>query len=108
MKCPICVSVGQTSKFYWDSGGYGTSMCGDSYYDEDGKYHNHDPNVEKRSCRCSRGHEFLVAVRHKCWCGHGEASTMKIKGEDGKWTEASPEQVEAVLGTSHGPREGLN
>lgn len=44
MKCPECASANQKSIVY---PGYGMSTCMGftPYYDEDGKYHIHDPNI---------------------------------------------------------------
>jgi hypothetical protein len=39
-------------------------MAGDTYYDEDGRYHNHDPNITTFSC--SRGHSWGESRQHEC------------------------------------------
>lgn len=36
------------------------------FFDEDGRYHNHD--LDGQVYHCSRGHEFELFTEH-CWCG---------------------------------------
>ena len=55
MRCKECEKQGLKSKVY-----PGTSWCTclawQPYYDEDGKYHNKNPNTTTTTYRCSNGH----------------------------------------------------
>ncbi len=49
---------------------YTTAMCSDTYYDEKGKRHYHDPNKSTTEYRCSNGHTWtIVSGPTPCWCG---------------------------------------
>lgn len=39
------------------------------FYDENGKYHNHDANKKTTGYSCSNGHNWSVSIRGSCWCG---------------------------------------
>jgi hypothetical protein len=91
MQCPICSSAGQSSKVY-PGATFVTAMAWQPYYDEAGKYHDHDPNGNTTHYRCSLGHEFEVTAYQQCWCGHGRPSKVQIKDSDGKWGETKPYQ----------------
>ena len=67
MKCKECVANGQKSKVY---PGYSTTTCAgvQTFYDEDGKFHIHDPNVTTTTYTCSNGHEWVEDKRSKCFC----------------------------------------
>lgn len=39
------------------------------FYDENGKYHNHDNNKKTTSYSCSNGHKWSVSNWGSCWCG---------------------------------------
>lgn len=43
-----------------------TLMNGDSYWDENGDRHYHDPNSTLRHYACSNGHNFCTVTRPKC------------------------------------------
>ena len=67
MKCPECVAEGKRSKVY--VGGHSSTLMGYlAYYDEDGKLHDHDPNVYSTNYRCSNGHKWTESKKNKCWC----------------------------------------
>lgn len=68
MKCPTCVAEGKQSRVYV-GGGASTSMYCPPFYDEDGKWHDHDMNLVSQSYSCSNGHKWTEAVEQKCWCG---------------------------------------
>ena len=67
-RCSICVATGQKSTVT-----LGACMTTLAYftpwYDENGKYHNHDGNASGCSMACSHGHGGYVDMRPKCWCG---------------------------------------
>jgi len=71
MKCPECVAEGKRSKVYI-GGSSSTLMAGKTFYDEDGKLHDHDPNSYGTDYRCSNGHRWTETKVHKCWCGFGK------------------------------------
>jgi hypothetical protein len=58
-KCPICEKEGKKSKVF-ERGCHSTLMASYAYYDEDGNYHYHDPNVTTCEYGCSNGHVFSV------------------------------------------------
>ncbi len=68
MKCPQCISEGSKS-FVNLGGSLSTLMCSDPFYDEDGKYHNHDPNTSVSHYACSNGHKWTELSKPSCWCG---------------------------------------
>ena len=72
MKCPECVKNGDRSTVY-PKGGSTTCLGYAPYYDEDGNYHNHDPNHTNYSYECSNGHEWHEKVYRSCsscdWTG---------------------------------------
>ncbi len=65
MKCPECVKQGLTSRVYIESG---TTTClgWSPYYDENGRYHSHDPNMTTTGYRCSNGHVFSQRAGSRC------------------------------------------
>lgn len=68
MKCPTCESEGRTSYVY-PGGMTVTAMYCPSFYDEDGRYHNHDSNISTARYSCSNGHAWTVSTTGSCWCG---------------------------------------
>jgi hypothetical protein len=52
--------------------GVRTAMGWQDFYDEDGKFHCHDPNVTTFNHKCSNGHEFSKSQKETCWCGWGK------------------------------------
>jgi hypothetical protein len=38
------------------------------FYDEDGRYHRHDPNRRRAHYSCSHGHHFVIKSRPSCPC----------------------------------------
>lgn len=65
MKCPKCVEDGERSTL---TGGVGTTtlMYAAPFYDEDGNYHDHNPNATTTSYQCSRGHRITVTTHRRC------------------------------------------
>lgn len=67
MKCPECVKNNQKSIM-----SVGTSMTTLMYsapfYDEEGRYHSHNPNTTTTEYSCSNGHRWRESVKPKCWC----------------------------------------
>jgi hypothetical protein len=67
MKCPECVQNNQKSRVA--VGGSTRTLLGFTpFYDEDGNYHNHDPNTTSTQYSCSNGHTWVEKTQHKCWC----------------------------------------
>ena len=72
MKCPKCVEEGEKSQVYPGLTSV-TCMGYQPYYDEEGKFHRHDPNWHSSSFRCSRGHEWTRSWKAGCGaCDYGK------------------------------------
>lgn len=65
MKCPVCIEKGLKSNVY-PGCSFSTAMWCAPYYDEDGKYHNHDMNTHSTSYSCSQGHRWTQRNASKC------------------------------------------
>lgn len=65
MKCPECEKLGIKSTVR-HNGGLTTLVSYFPYYDEDGEYHDHDPNRNTFFFECSEGHEFTTYSTHPC------------------------------------------
>lgn len=65
MKCPECVASDQKSTVRVGMS-YSTCMGTQTYYDEDGKYHFHDPNSTSTNYSCSNGHSWSEVAKAKC------------------------------------------
>jgi len=74
--CPVCVKKGLRSTVR-RGGTIGTCMAWDIYYDEDGVYHNNNPNSYTTEWYCSQGHEWIETYQ----CGK---SKVVITNEDSK------------------------
>jgi hypothetical protein len=57
MICPECSVEGRKSKVYPGLSTV-TLMASAPYYDEDGEYHDHDPNITTTRFACSNGHDW--------------------------------------------------
>ena len=68
MICPTCEKEGEKSKVY-SQGGSSTLLGYSPFYDEEGRYHNHDPNRTTAYYECSRGHRWSAIIDNSCWCG---------------------------------------
>jgi hypothetical protein len=68
MKCPTCEAQGTRSIVYVGPSTT-TTLSGQVFYDEDGRFHMHDPNTTTSEYNCSLGHRWSVqAPAHQCWC----------------------------------------
>lgn len=69
MKCERCVEFGLKSTIR--IGPSSTTLMGSSpFYDEDGHYHDHDPNTTRTEYVCSQGHTTVKESKIKCpTCG---------------------------------------
>ena len=68
--CPECRDQGARSRVYWNGGeNQGTAVAVDRFWDEQGRFHHHDPRISHDRYRCTEGHEFQISSRNKCWCG---------------------------------------
>lgn len=65
MKCQKCVEAGEKSTVYV-GGSISTCMAGPEFYDEEGRFHDHDPNAHTTAYTCSRGHDWRVTTYEKC------------------------------------------
>ena len=84
MKCPKCVEEGEKSRVYEYPGGT-TLMGTHSYYDEDGKWHHHDPNYTNVNYRCTNDHVWSSKERHYCWCEEKQDPKMSEVRDAKKW-----------------------
>jgi hypothetical protein len=66
--CPVCKDAGSESTVQ-RSETSSTLVGYRSYYDEKGRYHDHNDNCLITSFRCSRGHVFTYRPQRTCWCG---------------------------------------
>ncbi len=71
MKCPKCQKEGKESKVF-PHGSSTTLMHSQPFYDEKGKYHDHDPNITTSQYSCSNGHRWTEKNNSICWCGWGK------------------------------------
>jgi hypothetical protein len=82
MVCPVCKEQNIKS----------TVNCGQSmstlmgylpYYDENGKYHDHDPNTITTYYSCSQGHHFSISGNGTCpSCDYGkDTKTIEVHDE---------------------------
>jgi hypothetical protein len=65
MKCPECIAAGTPSRVYTD-GCSRTLLAYRRYYDEDGVYHDHDPNTVTEYFYCSNKHVWQVKGKRPC------------------------------------------
>ena len=68
MICPECKRQGLKSRVYVGTSSV-TLMYSAPFYDEEGKYHDHDPNTRTTSYSCSNGHKWVESSCGSCWCG---------------------------------------
>lgn len=69
MICIRCKEEGLKSKVFENGPGQMTLAYCPPFYDEDGKYHNHDSNHHTNNFLCSNGHLFVTKMTGSCWCG---------------------------------------
>ncbi len=65
MICQKCKEEGKESRVQ-SSGAMSTLLASFPYYDEQGRYHSHNPNRVSNSYSCSNGHKFTITGRDKC------------------------------------------
>lgn len=65
MKCEKCQLEGKKSTIQIGMS-MTTCMGTNTYYDESGNFHYHDPNSTSTDYRCSNGHEWQESSRSKC------------------------------------------
>jgi hypothetical protein len=68
MICPECKKQ-QLKSTVIPMGSSSTLVCYIPFYDEEGKYHNHDANKVRSSYKCSNGHIWDEVSHGTCWCG---------------------------------------
>ena len=68
MICSECLELGLKSKVYVGCGST-TLAYSEPFYDEDGRYHNHNPNITTTEYSCSNGHKWTESSNYRCWCG---------------------------------------
>jgi len=67
--CPVCKAKGWTSVVR-EKGSSAVMGPVDKYYDEEGKYHYHDPSYIKQEYECDQRHKWeQIESASKCWCG---------------------------------------
>ena len=71
MRCPECIKEDKRSRVYI-GGSTTTLMSTNSFYDENGDGHLHDPNTTLTEYRCNRGHHWTENEKYICWCGFGK------------------------------------
>lgn len=76
MICPECEKQGLRSRINIGSGST-TAMWCPPFYDEDGRFHNHDSNTTTTNYWCSRGHHWVGKGKGSCWCGWPENEKPK-------------------------------
>lgn len=65
MICPECKKENVKSKVY-SGGGSSTLLGWETYYDEDGYFHIHDPNWKTTGYTCSNGHRWAMRSKKEC------------------------------------------
>lgn len=69
MICTKCRDEGKTSKVYSEGGTSTLLGGGGPYWDEEGVYHNHDPNTRTIGFHCSNGHTWVTKSKPSCPAG---------------------------------------
>lgn len=60
MTCEKCQKAGQQSKIFIKGSLNRSLIYHEAYYDEDGVYHDHDPNGYQQGFECSNGHVWVT------------------------------------------------
>lgn len=68
MKCIICSNSNKKSKCFVLAEETVKAQS-NKFYDEIGRYHEHNSNVTFIHYRCSNGHSFKNKQINRCWCG---------------------------------------
>lgn len=64
--CSECKKQGLKSKVY-PKLGTTTLLYYEPFYDEEGKYHHHDSNINIKNYECSKGHKWSEKSSNSCW-----------------------------------------
>lgn len=82
MKCPECEKQELRSKVFPGASTM-TTLSNQPFYDEDGEYHDHDPNATIAYYSCSQGHHWAARQYHTCECGWtwGEPEIKVVSAE---------------------------
>jgi hypothetical protein len=79
MKCLTCLEEGRKSTIT-PHGGSTICMGFSPYYDEEGKYHSHDPNTSSFWYSCSNGHEWGESSYRACpSCDYATEAKARMK-----------------------------
>lgn len=78
MICEECKKLGLKSSIR-EGMSWATCMGSFPYYDEQGTYHDHDPNNTEHFFRCSNGHEFSEKSYNRCISCDWTNEPRKIK-----------------------------
>ena len=70
VKCPVCFKEDKKSQVFPGSISR-TAMYCQPFYDEDGRFHQHDSNLTTSEMSCSNGHKWTDKTNSSCWCGGG-------------------------------------
>lgn len=98
MKCPVCVKEGLQSRVYGGDSCVSTCMGTQSYYDEKGRRHWHDPNSHFSAMSCSNRHKFGITSSSRCGvegCTFGHDEIVRI-------FEVAPDPAKDAKETEHG------
>jgi hypothetical protein len=88
--CPACKLIGSKSQLIEIFSGYSSLGQSNSYYDEDGKYHYHNPNGSITVYRCSNGHESKYFKHNSCGiCDYKSGETRFIKADEEDFMRAT-------------------
>jgi hypothetical protein len=80
MKCIQCVKENKKSTLFARHGMIVTNMGFTPYYDEEGRYHSHDPNLSTQFFECSNGHVSKVTTLKKCGsCDFGKETVELVE-----------------------------
>jgi hypothetical protein len=75
--CQECQKQGKKSKVRV-AGANMTQLKVDTFYDEEGWLHKHDPNLMTIRYVCTNGHGWTEKQTSNCWCGfHGQGATVQ-------------------------------
>jgi len=75
MICPVCTKKRLKSKVY-PGISLTTLMYFPPFYDEEGKFHDHDNNRITTNYACSNGHQWTEKITRSCWCGWPEKEKL--------------------------------
>jgi len=68
MICVLCRNENKKSRVYVMDVQYDSKEAQDRFFDEDGKWHVHDPNPTNTTYHCTNNHEWTEVKYAKCWC----------------------------------------